>query len=105
MSRNDDNDLVPFEELKNTLLKDPEVIDALDEIQARKVLLDTLKAARKARKITQAEVAEKMATQKQNISRLEKGDYDPQLGTLIRYADAIGGRLSFDFLPVISESV
>ena len=52
MSRNDDYDLVPFEELKNTLLKDPEVIDALDEIQARKVLLDTLKAARKARKIT-----------------------------------------------------
>ena len=50
-------------------------------------------------------MAEKMATQKQNISRLEKGDYDPQLGTLIRYADAIGGRLSFDFLPVISESV
>ncbi len=51
MSRNDDYDLVPFEELKNTLLKDPEVIDALDEIQARKVLLDTLKAARKAGKL------------------------------------------------------
>ena len=104
MSRNDDYDLVPFEELKNTLLKDPEVIDALDEIQARKVLLDTLKAARKARKITRAEVAEKWQ-RKTEYFPPGKGDYDPQLGTLIRYADAIGGRLSFDFLPVISESV
>ncbi|OBU09653.1 helix-turn-helix domain-containing protein [Morganella psychrotolerans] len=99
MNHHDDYDLVPFSELKAILLKDDAVREALDEIAARKILLSTLKAARKAKKISQTEVAARMATQKQNISRLEKGEYDPQLGTLLRYAEAIGGRLYFDFLP------
>ncbi|MBO1929801.1 hypothetical protein J4731_22215 [Providencia rettgeri] len=38
-----------------------------------------------------------MQTQKQNVSRLEKAQFDPKLGTLLKYAEAVGMRITLDF--------
>lgn len=67
------------------------------ELQVRQALINQLKQARLANNLTQMQVAEKMQTQKQNVSRLEKGQFDPKLGTLLKYAKVVGLRLTLDF--------
>lgn len=69
------------------------------ELEMRKALIRQLRMARLANNYTQVEIAEKMQTQKQNISRLEKGQFDPKLGTLLKYAQAVGMRITLDFTP------
>lgn len=44
--------------------------------------------------LTQEQVAERMHTQKSNISRLEKGNANPSWSTLLKYAQACGFELT-----------
>lgn len=46
---------------------------------------------------TQSEVAQKMHTTQSSVARLESGERDPRLSTLISYADSIGVNF-FDLL-------
>lgn len=94
-TNNDDYDFVTLSDVKAGLLATTEGRKAWDDLQARKALVQQLKLARKARKLTQEDVASQMGTQKQNISRLERGETDPQLGTLNRYTAVLGGRFIF----------
>jgi transcriptional regulator with XRE-family HTH domain len=50
---------------------------------------------------TQAQVAEKLHTNKSNISRFEsvESEISPKLSTLTDYAEAIGYQLRIDFVP------
>lgn len=66
------------------------------ELGMRKALIEQLKMARLANNLTQMQIAQKMNTQKQNISRLEKGQFDPKLGALLKYAEAVGMQLTLD---------
>ncbi|AWS51227.1 MULTISPECIES: helix-turn-helix transcriptional regulator [Providencia] len=74
-----------------------DVDECSSELQMRQALINQLKKARLANNLTQMQIAEKMQTQKQNVSRLEKAQFDPKLGTLLKYAEAVGLRLTFDF--------
>lgn len=58
-------------------------------------------ALRQEAGFTQAQVAEKLRTNKSNISRLESVDSEisPKLSTLTDYAEAIGYELRIDFVP------
>lgn len=69
------------------------------ELEIRKELIHQLKMARLANNFTQVDIAEKMQTQKQNISRLEKGLFDPKLGTLLKYAQAVGMQITLNPTP------
>lgn len=95
MTTCDDNDLIPLKQIKAEFLATPEGREAWDDFQARKALVEQLTLARKAQKLTQQDVAVRMGTQKQNISRLERGEVDVQLATLNRYAAVLGGKLIF----------
>jgi transcriptional regulator with XRE-family HTH domain len=48
-----------------------------------------LRAARRLRKLTQEEVASRSGVQQGEISRIERGERDPQVSTLIRLAEAL----------------
>ncbi|MDT5427148.1 helix-turn-helix transcriptional regulator [Providencia rettgeri] len=74
-----------------------DVDECSSELQMRQALINQLKKARLANNLTQMQIAEKMQTQKQNVSRLEKAQFDPKLGTLLKYAEAVGLRLTLDF--------
>jgi DNA-binding transcriptional regulator YiaG len=52
----------------------------------------TLGELRRARKITQDELARVMATTQPNVSRIERGG-EMELSTLRSYVEALGGRL------------
>lgn len=81
------------------LVKDPDIRDAASDAEARLTLADALRAARRAAGLTQKDVAEAMGTTQSAISDLERGDTDPQLSTLQRYARATGARLDIALTP------
>ena len=98
MKTHNDDDLIPLKQIKAEFLATPEGREAWDDFQARKELVAQLKLARKAKKMTQQDVAMQMGTQKQNISRLERGEADVQLTTLNRYAAVLGGKFIFQLV-------
>ena len=51
-------------------------------------------------RLTQEEIAQRMGTTQQVISRLESGRTKPSTRTLERYAEATGTRLMIGFAPV-----
>ncbi|MDD4800167.1 MAG: helix-turn-helix transcriptional regulator [Proteiniphilum sp.] len=54
---------------------------------------ELLKEKRKERKLTQAQLAERIGKKREYIALLEKGETDMQLSTLLRISDALGMRL------------
>ncbi len=48
-----------------------------------------LKEVRKSRGLTQAELARRIGTTAQNVQRIERGERNPTVTTLIRIADAL----------------
>jgi DNA-binding XRE family transcriptional regulator len=58
-------------------------------------------ALRQKAGLTQEQIAEKLHTNKSNISRLEsvESSISPKLSTLTDYAEAIGYQLQIDFVP------
>lgn len=63
-------------------------------------VIDQLLQARTRAGLTQDAVAEKMGTTKSAVSRLEgSGKHAPSLGTLRRYAQAVGCELQVKLVP------
>ncbi|WP_235593855.1 helix-turn-helix domain-containing protein [Rhodococcus ruber] len=52
--------------------------------------MDELAAARRRQGLSQTLVAARMGTSQSAVARLERGDLDPRLSTLERYAQAVG---------------
>jgi DNA-binding XRE family transcriptional regulator len=54
-----------------------------------------LKQARKAKKLTQAQLAKRMGVSQKRISTLESGDvWHLKVGTIRRYVEMLGGKLT-----------
>ncbi len=70
----------------------PRLMDAAAE---RKRLLRDLGAARRAARLTQADVAARMKTSVSAVARLERGEMNPTVATLQRFASAVGRRIDW----------
>ncbi len=79
-----------IQNLKNKAFQNPEVKREYGQLAAEFELIDALLAMRKKSGLTQDEIAQKMGTQRSNISRLEKGSGNPSWKTLKNYAHACG---------------
>ena len=53
------------------------------------------------REMTQKELAEKTGITQGDISRLENGNANPSLRTLLRLAEGMGMKLRLEFVPAI----
>lgn len=94
--RDQHSEEIDFDEL----LDDPEVRAAMDDAETRMNVADLLRAGRKAAGYSQKDVAQAMGTTQSAVSDLERGETDPQLSTLQRYARATGAQLKiFVALP------
>lgn len=82
-------------ELKARALARADVKTEYERLNEEFVFLDEFLKARAAAGITQAEVAERSGTTQSAIARLEsgKGKHTPSLGTLRKYARALGYRI------------
>lgn len=82
-----------IQKLKQRALLNPDVRLEYERLESEFDLIDELISMRARAGLTQEQVAKKMATQKSNISRLERGNTNPSWDTLTRYANACGFQL------------
>jgi DNA-binding XRE family transcriptional regulator len=85
-----------FKSFKNKALQNTEVKAEYEALAPLFNIKKQLVAARLAKGVTQEQIALKIGTSKSNISRLESlnNSYMPNLGTLMKYAEALGLRLN-----------
>ena len=84
-----------FQNFKNKALQNKEVKVEYDALAPLFDIKKQLVAARLSKGVTQEQIAVKIGTSKSNISRLKSlnNTYMPNLGTLMKYAEALGLRL------------
>lgn len=85
--------------------QDPAFVIEYDALAEEFALFDELLRARKEAGLTQAEVADRMATQPSVVARLEAGGgrqkHSPSIATLQKYAEAVGCRLEIKMVRVV----
>jgi DNA-binding XRE family transcriptional regulator len=88
-----------LDELEARALKNPAVKAEYDALAAAYAVKRGLIAMRKAKGMTQEDVASLLGTRKSNISRLESvnSDVSPRLKTVESYARALGYRMTIKF--------
>ncbi len=89
-----------LQQLKDRALQDEQVRSEYDALSDEFELINELLKMRTAAGLTQEQLAVKMGTKKSNISRLEKGNSNPTLITLRKYAKACGFKLAMNFRNV-----
>jgi len=89
--------LIPVEESFAKWTKEPAYRRAYDALDEEFALAAALIDARGQAGLSQEDVAERMRTSQQTVSRLEGGRANPSVGTLRRYAKATGTRLKISF--------
>lgn len=85
---------VSFNEMKENMLKDEEFKAEYEKLKPRYEAIEQIIKARREQNITQSELAERVGTQKSNISRFESGNYNPSLDFLVKIAESLGKSLS-----------
>ena len=81
--------------LRARALARPDVKAEFERLKPEFAFLDQVLAARKAAGLTQADIARRIGTTQSAIARLESGSgkHLPSLGTLHKYASAVGCRV------------
>ena len=81
-----------FKSFRDKALKNPDVKVEYDALAPLFNIKKQLVAARLSKGVAQEQIALKIGTSKSNISRLESlnNTYMPNLGTLMKYAEALG---------------
>ena len=86
--------MTKLKDLKKRLMEDPEFQEEYARADDEFTLIEALVLARKAAKLTQTELAQRLGTTQSAIARLEGGGVSPSFATLRRYAEATGTRLT-----------
>ena len=81
---------VKFSKIKEQLMKDTQFKAEYEKLKPRYDVISQLIAARTEQNLTQQQLAERVGTQKSNISRLESGTYNPSLDFLNKVAKSLG---------------
>ena len=84
-------------EVKEHLLKSPEVKQEYDNLKLLYDLKREIIRLRLAQGLSQKELAERVGTKQSAISRIESGDYNPSLEFLNKVAHALGKELQIKF--------
>jgi ribosome-binding protein aMBF1 (putative translation factor) len=92
--------LIPVDESFRRWDKEPDFCRAYDALADEFALAAVLIDARAHAGLSQEDLAKRMQTSQQTVSRLEGGRANPSLRTLQRFASATGTRLNISFEPV-----
>lgn len=86
-------------EMKRELEKNPEFVQAYEEIQPELAVMRAIADARAEQNLTQEQVSERTGIAQTEISRLENGTRNPSIRLLQRLADGLGYTLKVEFVP------
>lgn len=89
-----------FRETLNEQLKDPAFKAEWDASEAEYQIIKSMLEARHRKDITQKQLSEITGIAQADISRIENGNANPSLQTLVRLAAGMGMRLKIEFVPV-----
>lgn len=89
--------MMTLDKLKSELMQNSEFKREYDALEEEFKLIEALVEMRQKAGLTQEEVAQKMSTQKSNISRLESGSGNPGWKTLQKYAHACGFKIQLQY--------
>jgi hypothetical protein len=94
------------EKMRATALKDPALRAEYESFRIQYELAARMKKLREKIRLTQEAVAELMSTKTPMISRLESinSKHSPSIGTLCKYANALGYTLKIDLVPLKSKN-
>ena len=84
------------DDVKKILLEDPATRLEYDKLRPRYEAIALLLKARKEQHITQEDLAQRIGTQKSNISRFENGSCNPSLDFLAKVAHGLGKELHIE---------
>lgn len=93
MSKVNTSKFANWEDFKKEVLSDPEVKKEYDALEAEFALIDSLISARLSKKMTQAELAQRVGMKQAAIARLEGGDSNPRYSTLAKVAKELGKKV------------
>lgn len=88
-----------FRETLNEQLKDPEFKKEWDALEPEFQIIQAMLDTRKAKDLTQKQLAEITGIPQADIRRLENGSANPSLKTLQRLAAGMGMQLKLEFVP------
>ena len=93
-----------LKQFKAHALRKPAVRKAYDQLADEFAFLDEVLKARATSGLTQADVAERIGTTQSAIARLESptSGHSPSVGTLQKYARALGFKLQIRLIPEAS---
>ena len=89
-----------FRETLNQQLKNPEFKEEWDELEPEYQIIKAMLSSRAEKSMTQKHLADITGISQADISRLENGNANPSLRTLVRLADGMGMKLKLEFVPV-----
>ncbi len=78
-------------------LKDPDFRSEYDALEPEYEIIKQIILARNESNMTQKELAERAGIKQSNISRLERGTYNPSLNSLKKIAKGLGKELHIEF--------
>ncbi len=88
-----------LKEYKREQMKNPEFVEAYEEIQPEMSVIRAMIDARLSRGMTQKELAEATGIAQGEISKLENGTRNPSIKLLQRLAEGMDMTLSVSFSP------
>ena len=88
---------VSLDEIKKHLLKDPAVKKAFDKAHTRALIAIQIEELRKKYNLSQRQLAKKLQTTQQTVSKIEQHDNNVTIGTLERIASIFHKQLIVEF--------
>lgn len=88
-----------FDKMLDSQLQDPVFKDAYDALEPEYTVIQALIDARKAKNMTQQQLAAQTGINQADISKLERGLSNPTLNLLKRLAEGLDMYIKLEFLP------
>ena len=87
-----------FEDFLNEQLKDPKVKKEYDALEAKYALIESIILARKEKNLTQKELSQLTGITQADLSKIENGNANPSLNTLLKLAKGLGKKLQISLV-------
>ena len=87
-----------FEDFLNEQLKDPKVKKEYDALEAKYALIESIIIARKEKNLTQKELSQLTGITQADLSKIENGNANPSLSTLLKLAKGLGKKLQISLV-------
>ena len=89
-----------FRDFLNEELQNPEFKAEYDALEPEFAIIQAMIDARKDSNYSQKKLAEKTGIDQADISKIENGNANPSLKTLMRLAKGLNKRLKIEFIPL-----